>query len=313
MDATSVDATATCLPERALALVGPIENEISLKIVILGGARVGKSACVRRFVAPQRSSHLPYCPTIGVDITSVQLPYAQAMQVDRHVRLQFWDVAAAELRGWNLAHLLGRADAAVLVFDLHNPVSFSDVYAWLDQLRLLQSDRDVPCILLATHSDRVSASVTDKLTADLDHVVRRQGLLAWRAVTVVQGPSVHDAVSELVHEALCQRSAAQARAECTRPRDSQEIQSKLRPPGPSEWVLPARADSRAAASFVDDAVQRRLAEMPDVVLTADERAALLAQLEVDTEALRGCGSRHPHDAHVAHAHAAAWWRSLLLF
>ncbi|KAI8802066.1 P-loop containing nucleoside triphosphate hydrolase protein [Cladochytrium replicatum] len=97
-----------------------------LKVVLLGGPGVGKTALRNQFVRKKFSSN--YRATIGSDFERFEV------DVDgRKVALQIWDTAGQErFRSLGVAFYRG-ADACILVYDVTNLSSF-------DQLKDLMND-----------------------------------------------------------------------------------------------------------------------------------------------------------------------------
>ncbi len=84
-------------------------DDSRLRIVLLGGKGVGKTAILRKYIEPGQSMEVQ--PTVVVDWFMVPVPRSSLV-------VQFVDLSHAELTGPHLATHLRDAVAIVLVADL---------------------------------------------------------------------------------------------------------------------------------------------------------------------------------------------------
>eukprot|EP00696_Hemimastix_kukwesjijk_P014731 gnl/Hemi2/28775_TR9538_c0_g1_i1.p1 gnl/Hemi2/28775_TR9538_c0_g1~~gnl/Hemi2/28775_TR9538_c0_g1_i1.p1 ORF type:complete len:370 (-),score=-3.11 gnl/Hemi2/28775_TR9538_c0_g1_i1:100-1209(-) len=175
--------------KRGSVMIGAIENEVYLKILVLGSPAVGKTSVVSRY---SRGAFNPtYRPTIGVDVTSLQLPYSQSPFADRHVRLQFWDVAGVELRGAHHRHFVADIDGVLMVFNSFDPATLKSVDEWRHVLLGCGANK-VPTMLLAHQCDKE----LNIHPSELDTYIARCGFLGWRLTTARSGE--HGSVKEAI-------------------------------------------------------------------------------------------------------------------
>ena len=103
-------------------------EEFLLKIVIIGDSNVGKTKIVGRFI---RGEFLPDSRnTIGVDFS-----LATANVKGRETKIQFWDTAGQEKFRAMVTAYYRNAQAAILVYDLTNRLTFDHLNKWLNELR----------------------------------------------------------------------------------------------------------------------------------------------------------------------------------
>ena len=97
---------------------------VSLKLITIGEAGVGKTALTLRYANNSYGFHEM---TIGVDFAIKQLPNG--------TKLQIWDTAGQEsFRSISRSYYRG-ADAAIVVFALNNLHSFNKIRMWIDDFR----------------------------------------------------------------------------------------------------------------------------------------------------------------------------------
>lgn len=170
-----------------MELLPPPCLEVTEKILIVGGAAVGKTSFIRRFVDKPLAG-LQYVPTIGVDVIVYPLPACQATARNitdgdddaRPVHLHFWDVSHKELVASASHHALicTNVSGIFLVLDVSNRESLAAVDAW-QHLLARYVPAHVPRVLLAHKADLVNEAgccVNDKL---LEAYKRAAGLTDW--------------------------------------------------------------------------------------------------------------------------------------
>jgi GTPase SAR1 family protein len=105
-----------------------VEREAKVKVVVLGGRNVGKSAVVRCIRNMPFVADAP--ATVGYDIYS--LLYSRSDPANRQVRVELWDVSHREIdcddARW--ARILAHAASVILVCDARSYRSFAAVDAW---------------------------------------------------------------------------------------------------------------------------------------------------------------------------------------
>jgi len=99
------------------------QKKVLLKVIIVGDSSVGKTCLMQRFVKNEFSKM--YKATIGADFLTKEITVGDAL-----VTLQIWDTAGQE-RFQSLGSAFYRgADSCVLVYDITNNESFSNLEKW---------------------------------------------------------------------------------------------------------------------------------------------------------------------------------------
>ncbi|ORY98706.1 ras-like GTP-binding protein RYL2 [Syncephalastrum racemosum] len=110
-----------------------VGERLEAKVVILGSTGVGKTSVVVRYV--QKSFSQSSTSTIGASFMTKKLTVD-----DCQVRLQIWDTAGQE-RFRAMAPMYYRgAHAAILVYDITSEESFTDMNAWVEELKKNMDD-----------------------------------------------------------------------------------------------------------------------------------------------------------------------------
>lgn len=101
---------------------------VAVKVVIVGSQGVGKTSLVTRYET--KCFNKATSSTIGASFSNVEI-----LVDDTKVKMQVWDTAGQE-RFRSMAPMYYRgANAAVLVYDLTNFESFTDVKSWAHELQ----------------------------------------------------------------------------------------------------------------------------------------------------------------------------------
>ena len=175
-----------------------LARELSLKILVLGGASVGKTTIVNVYAEAPFTQR--YVPTLGMDV--VVVPAGTLAR--RRAFLRFFDVSHAEVHGTpgHLALVTEGAAAAIVVVDITSLESMDAADRWLHVLRerVPGLGRDVPVMLLAHKADLLGTSEAVVTGNDLDHFTQRAGLSGWRFTTAAHhfGSSIKTAIHTTV-------------------------------------------------------------------------------------------------------------------
>ncbi|KAE8998867.1 hypothetical protein PF011_g14873 [Phytophthora fragariae] len=144
-----------------------------LKIALVGGAAVGKTSIVRRWL--QRSYPATYSPTIGVDVSSVTYKHR-----GQELLLQLWDVSSAEVdaSASSLHSLLCEdLDGIFFVFNVHRVSSIAAIDKWRHCLSRFLSPKEVPCFLISHKADLLQKRVMT--SDDIAAYARAAGYKGW--------------------------------------------------------------------------------------------------------------------------------------
>lgn len=120
---------------------------ISVKLVLLGEAAVGKSSLVLRFVSNDFQENKE--PTIGAAFLTQKCTIG-----DKTIKYEIWDTAGQE-RFASLAPMYYRnAQAAIVVYDITKPASFIKARHWVKELHE-QASKDITIALVGNKYDLI--------------------------------------------------------------------------------------------------------------------------------------------------------------
>jgi small GTP-binding protein len=113
------------------------EELLSIKLVVIGDAGVGKTNLVARYLSSSEPGLAG--PTIGVDLQSKVVSFEDGSRA----RVEFWDTAGMErYRSLALAHYR-KADGAMIVYDLTSAPSFDNCRLWFEDLKTYAGEKVV--------------------------------------------------------------------------------------------------------------------------------------------------------------------------
>ena len=128
---------------------------LTVKLVLLGDSRVGKSSVVIRFVKNEFDQYK--FPTIGATFLT------QSVSVGNYlVKFEIWDTAGQE-KYRSLAPLYYRgASAALVVYDITNRESFENARKWIEEVQTQEGDH----VVIGLAGNKVDLAANRKVSTD---------------------------------------------------------------------------------------------------------------------------------------------------
>eukprot|EP01127_Copromyxa_protea_P006235 TRINITY_DN1604_c0_g1_i2.p1 TRINITY_DN1604_c0_g1~~TRINITY_DN1604_c0_g1_i2.p1 ORF type:complete len:191 (-),score=42.85 TRINITY_DN1604_c0_g1_i2:90-662(-) len=124
-------------------------NEAVKKILLVGDSGSGKSSVIHRYTEGVFSD--AYISTVGVDFKVKPVTVGT-----KAIKLQIWDTAGQERFRTITANFFRGSHAIIVVYDVTNSDSFSNVSQWLEEVRKY-APVDVKLILLGNKIDLVES------------------------------------------------------------------------------------------------------------------------------------------------------------
>merc|ERR1719367_14637 len=121
------------------------KDEHNFKLVMVGDSGVGKSCLLEKFI--DLSSNNAFISTIGVDVRT------HVIKLDgQSVKLQIWDTGGQERYRPVLATCYKNAFGVILVYDVTNKKTFSNLQQWLAEVNEFNG-AELPKLLVGNKSD----------------------------------------------------------------------------------------------------------------------------------------------------------------
>ena len=124
------------------------------KVLILGNSQVGKSSILNQFTEGSFSESMP--PTLGIDYKISQITVG-----DETIKLQIWDTAGQEKFKSITENFYKGAQGIILVFDLTDRDSFSNIRTWLKNV-FEKAGKNVVICLVGNKLDLLDMYTRDK-------------------------------------------------------------------------------------------------------------------------------------------------------
>eukprot|EP00996_Jenningsia_fusiforme_P002987 NODE_3794_length_914_cov_105.468208_g3489_i0.p1 GENE.NODE_3794_length_914_cov_105.468208_g3489_i0~~NODE_3794_length_914_cov_105.468208_g3489_i0.p1 ORF type:complete len:225 (-),score=49.08 NODE_3794_length_914_cov_105.468208_g3489_i0:240-845(-) len=130
------------------------QYDLLFKVCVIGESGVGKSSLLLRFADDTFSAN--YMATIGVDFK------VKTMELDgKAIKLMIWDTAGQERFRTITRHYYSGAHGVMLVYDVTDMESFSNVRAWLGEIEKY-APPGICRILVGNKCDMVSRRVVEQ-------------------------------------------------------------------------------------------------------------------------------------------------------
>lgn len=127
-------------------------TDITVKVVICGDYAVGKTTFVKSFINEEDSLLGEYKPTIGVDIGR------KAFFIEsRNIVFQLWDLSGQQTFKAVRPQFYNRSDGCILVFDVTNKKSFTNLTFWLNEM--IERTGPIPIVLVGNKIDLRSEEI----------------------------------------------------------------------------------------------------------------------------------------------------------
>lgn len=181
----------------SVIVMNPIAKKF--KVLIIGDANVGKTSLLLRHVDGKFCEEIG--GTIGIDYRSNTY-----IRDNQRYDLMIWDTAGQE-RFRNVTKAYYRdADAALLVFDLTDRLSFNHVPRWFEQLlkETGRTQEQMVMILVGNKND-----CTDKIRVTLPEIqdmVSELGLSSYIQTSAREGERVNEVFEQLLEKLITKTS-----------------------------------------------------------------------------------------------------------
>ena len=189
-----------------------LQQEIFLKLLVLGDLGVGKSSLIRCYTGEeQQETRGDYRVSVEPGFSTKRLDIGDG----RKVHLQLWDIPGHERFGGMTKVYYKYAHGAIIVFDLSRPETFDSALGWLSDVteklfddkektssglpQIEEANNAMPVILLANKCDLPDLKVSRHKYSSY---VSENGLLSWFETSSRDRSNVSLAVKRLVEYIL---------------------------------------------------------------------------------------------------------------
>jgi len=175
-------------PKSSTGPQSPDDNEGCYKLVMIGDSGVGKSCLLDKFLNDSSTNN--FISTIGVDIRT-----RETVINNKKVKVQVWDTGGQQRYRPILASCYRGALGVIIVFDVTNMVSFSNVKQWLDEVEEFATESNLPRILVGNKADLTDRREVEFETAE---EFASQNSIPYIETSVIGKSNIKEAFLELV-------------------------------------------------------------------------------------------------------------------
>jgi len=137
-----------------------LSPDYSFKIIVVGNSGVGKTSLLMRLCDDIFSN--VYISTIGIDFK------IKTFTLDNdYVKLQIWDTAGQDRFNTIVSSYYRNINALIVVFDLSNLKSFTDIDTWISNCNKYSDTTNVFTFIIGSKSDIKCSSITDSMIANV--------------------------------------------------------------------------------------------------------------------------------------------------
>ena len=137
--------------------MGSVGKGHSIKILVLGDPRVGKTTAVSTYV--ERSQRHDYRPTIGSSLFVKKL-----MVAGQDVRIMIFDTPGQEVYTQVNSNMFENVDGIMLMYDLTRPETFNSLQKWMEKLP--PTSRSALCFIVGNKMDLVGTAEIPEYAQD---------------------------------------------------------------------------------------------------------------------------------------------------
>lgn len=153
-----------------------MQIDYKIKVITLGEIAVGKSSILRTWT--QDTTRVKGS-TVGVDYFSKVMTIIDNY-VCHNYNMQIWDTAGQEMYRSLVRSYYHNVYVVILVFDLNDPISFSELLYWIHDLRMMCDEKEILFYLVGNKND-LHQKVNQ---ADIDGLVKQFNMKYFSTSTV---------------------------------------------------------------------------------------------------------------------------------
>lgn len=164
-----------------------IQEDYSVKIVVVGDSGVGKSNILSRYA--QDEFNFDSKATVGVEL------YTKTFKInDKYVKVHFWDTAGQERYKSITAAYYRGAKGAMIVFDITRPDTFNNVDKWFNEIKEF-GEKNMQILAVGNKSDLKHLRAVDNKNA----VAKAEILdVAYFETSALESTNIRQAFEKLV-------------------------------------------------------------------------------------------------------------------
>jgi len=141
-----------------------ISRKISLKLIILGDPRVGKTSLVNKYMGNEFSKR--YQKTFGSDISFKHVDYTDSDNNTYKISYSIWDIYGEVTCAELVKQYLIGTQAIIFIYDIENLDSYNNINEWFSKASKTLELKNIPIILVGNKIDLRSEININEVSAE---------------------------------------------------------------------------------------------------------------------------------------------------
>lgn len=160
------------------------DSTYTLKLLVVGDYGVGKTSFINQFV--EKTFYETQPATIGIDFKT------KIVKIHNHkTKVQLWDTVGQEKYNSVATSLLAKANGIILMFDVTNYDSFSNLHTWIE---MINDKCDKANILIVGNK----SDLTERKCVSAGDMTRAHSDYHYKEVSAKTGSGIHEAIKDML-------------------------------------------------------------------------------------------------------------------
>ena len=178
------------------------KNEETIKIIILGDSKVGKTSFIIRFTKNKFDE--TYLATIGVDYKD------RIINIENKLyKLMYYDTAGEEKYKSIPKNYIKNMQGIILMYDITNKLSFDSIIDWISDVKEIKGE-NFPMILVG---NKIDLNESREVTEEMGYELAEKNQIEFFETSNKDGTNIQEAGLEIVYKILGETKVNNSRIE----------------------------------------------------------------------------------------------------
>ena len=178
------------------------KNEETIKIIILGDSKVGKTSFIIRFTKNKFDE--TYLATIGVDYKD------RIINIENKLyKLMFYDTAGEEKYKSIPKNYIKNMQGIILMYDITDKSSFDSIIDWISDVKEIKGE-NFPMILVG---NKIDLNESREVTEEMGYELAEKNQIEFFETSNKDGTNIQEAGLEIVYKILSETKVNNSRIE----------------------------------------------------------------------------------------------------
>ena len=178
------------------------KNEETIKIIILGDSKVGKTSFIIRFTKNKFDE--TYLSTIGVDYKD------RIINIEnKQYKLMYYDTAGEEKYKSIPKNYIKNMQGIILMYDITNKKSFDSIIDWISDVKEIKGE-NFPMILVG---NKIDLNESREVTEEMGYELAEKNQIEFFETSNKDGTNIQEAGLEIVYKILSETKVNNSRIE----------------------------------------------------------------------------------------------------